>query len=143
VFLRISNVVEVVVVIEDFVMVIIIDHHQVYLIGFKILQIQRHFNIDRQHHNNNHHGKITTTLLFQLHFHFQVLRIPVIIIQVYDRHNNHFKAVILLIVFFLGCDVFTSIFLFVIIGKKINDDFVEIIIIIITSIYKPCQYLQI
>jgi len=109
--IRILNVVEVVVVIEDFVVVVIIDLHQVYLIGFKILQIQLLFNIDQQHSNNNHHGNITIILLCQLDFHFQVLHIPVIIIiQVYHRHNNHFQAIILLIVFFLGCNVFTFLF---------------------------------
>jgi hypothetical protein len=35
-----------------------------------------------------------------------VLRIQVIIIQVYDRYNSHFKAIILLIAFFPGCNVF-------------------------------------
>jgi ABC-type glycerol-3-phosphate transport system permease component len=109
--IRILNVVEVVVVIEDFVVVVIIELHQVYLIGFKILQIPILFNIDRQHLNNDHHGNITIILLCQSYFHFQVLQIPVItIIQVYHRHNNHFQAIILLTVFFLGCNVFTFFF---------------------------------
>jgi rRNA processing protein Gar1 len=115
------NVGEVVVVIEDFVVaavVVIIDLHQVYQIGFKILQIQLLFNIDHNLHNNNHLGKtITTTKIPQrLNFQLQVLHIPIIIIQVYNQHINHFKDIILLIASFLGCD---QLMFFVINEKKI------------------------
>ena len=105
--------VEVADVIEDFVVVVVIpiDLHQVYLIGFKILLLQLHFKIDQQH---NHHGKTIIIRRILRHRHSQVLHILEIIIQIYDQHNNHLKEIILLIAFFLGCNLLT----FFVINKK-------------------------